>query len=200
MARQTDMSGIYEWFFGPSPPPTSVNPERHWQREESDYLTKIGAMALINRDPYAALGLKARAHPDYLTLNMGGTPSYDAYGDYIFHRAFTEPPPGTLKRSGQMNVAVGQSPTHYGATLAHELGHVGRRNMVSEQQASVDIRSGADELQQSLADFIINPPNSREKGFGESRLKEAGLTPREIGRRASILTKTRGLTPWGSNR
>src|SRR4029078_12021584 len=127
---------LWEYLFGPAPPPSSVNPERHWKREQDAYLTEIGAMDLINRNHTAKLGYLARQHPEYLTLNMGGSPENpNAYGEYS-HRQQGEVPPGTTKRSGYQDVAVDQAPMNYGTTVAHELGHVGSRTASTEKMAA----------------------------------------------------------------
>lgn len=107
----------------------------HWKREQDNYLSNIGAMELIKRDPMAALGYKIRSDNPYRTLEMGsGVDPVDdqMYGLYQFNSrkdGYSGP-----RYDGTLDVSVNNSPEGYGQTIAHELGHVGSRNYQTDEQ------------------------------------------------------------------
>jgi hypothetical protein len=146
----------------------------------------------IQRDPYAMLGYKARQHPEYLTLNMGAEPQGN-YGLYSYMPSLTEPPTGTIKRNGEMNVAVDLPPQHYGSIIAHELGHVGARNSRTEREAAKASRNGEEEKRQRLTDYLLNPPDSQAHKDAIAMLRYMGLSAKDIGIEAAKLKKKQGI-------
>lgn len=129
----------------------------HWKREQDNYLTQIGAMELIKRDPMASLGYKVRSANPNLTLEMGGNPPNDFYGLYQYfpgsHGGMDYRGP---RFDGSLDVAVGLPQQRYAQTVAHELGHVGSRNSGSD----FEISPPEEERRQRLVDYVNNPPGS----------------------------------------
>lgn len=151
------MSGLYKTAFsneGMTPDQTNA----HWKREQDNYLSQIGAMDLIKKDPMASLGYKIRSANPNKTLDMGSNiDETQYYGLYKFHPYMSnsvEP-----RYDGTLDVTVTLPPQHYGATVAHELGHVGSRNMQSDPQ--VTSNPTAEEKRQRLVDYVNNPPGSQ---------------------------------------
>lgn len=181
--------GVWDALFGPPDPPTVSRgvPEmgvdatnRHFKREQDNYLTQIGAMDKINRDPNAYLGYLVRSHPEYKTLEMGGMPQDPNYGDYTWY-------PNMLgfksmvRRDGELNVGVDQTPQNYGSIVTHELGHVGSRNSQSDRQATLSLDTGEEEMRQRITDYLINPPGTRTHADAKWFLKEVyGLNDKQI--------------------
>lgn len=124
----------------------------HWKREQDNYLSNIGAMELIKRDPMASLGYKIRSDNPYRTLEMGSgvDPQADKmYGLYQFN---PESGSNTGPRyDGTLDVSVNNSPDGYGQTLAHELGHVGSRNSQTDQQ--ITSHASEEERRQRITDL-----------------------------------------------
>lgn len=149
------MAGLYD-----NPGMTQAQTNAHWKREQDNYLIQIGAMDLIKKDPMAALGYKIRsANPDR-TLQMGGNADESKYyGLYKFNQGshggldYAGP-----RFDGTLDVSVGLPPQHYGATIAHELGHVGSRNSQTDRKISSNPNN--EELRQRLVDYVNNPPGS----------------------------------------
>ena len=150
------MAGIYDTA---SPIMNEARTNAHWKREQDNYLSQIGAMDLIKRDPMASLGYKVRSANPNLTLEMGSNiDPTQYYGLYQFQPGSHGGPDYSGPRfDGTLDVAVGLSPQHYGATVAHELGHVGSRNSQSDGKLNAD----KEEMRQRLVDYINNPPGSK---------------------------------------
>ena len=148
------MAGLYD-----NPGMTSAQTNAHWKREQDNYLSQIGAMDLIKKDPMASLGYKIRSANPNRTLEMGGNLDKEQfYGLYRFNPGQS----GGLDYSGPrfdgtLDVAVGLNPNHYGQTIAHELGHVGSRNSQSDR----NLDATKEELRQRLVDYVNNPPGSQ---------------------------------------
>ena len=130
----------------------------HWKREQDNYLSQIGAMDLIRKDPMASLGYKIRSANPQKTLEMGSNVDENQhYGLYKFNPYMSDSV--QPRYDGTMDVSVTLPPQHYGATVSHELGHVGSRNMQSDPEmiASPD----DEERRQRLVDYVNNPPGSQ---------------------------------------
>ena len=146
------MAGLYD-----NPGMTTAQTNGHWKREQDNYLSQIGAMEIIKRDPMASLGYKLRSANPNRTLEMGGSPPGDFYGLYEYY-------PGSHggmdyrgpRFDGELNVAVGLPQQRYAQTMAHELGHVGSRNSGSD----FEISPPEEERRQRLVDYVNNPPGS----------------------------------------
>lgn len=186
------MAGIYDTA---SPLMDEARTNAHWKREQDNYLSQIGAMHLIKKDPMASLGYKIRSANPNRTLEMGGNLDKEQfYGLYRFNPGQS----GGLDYSGPrfdgtLDVAVGLNPNHYGQTLAHELGHVGSRN----SQRDRDIYAPQEEMRQRLTDYINNPPGSR---MYEDALyfltNDFGLdTPDKLEAAADVVRVKMGLKP-----
>jgi len=145
------MAGLYK-----KPSPTGGMTEDqtngHWKREQDNYLSQIGAMELIKRDPMASLGYKIRSDNPYRTLEMGSgvDPVTDKmYGLYQFTPEggnYTGP-----RYDGTLDVSVNNAPDGYGQTLAHELGHVGSRN--SQTDTQINSNAAEEERRQRITDL-----------------------------------------------
>lgn len=151
------MSGIYKTAFS-NPGMDEEKTNAHWKREQDNYLSQIGAMDLIKKDPMASLGYKIRSANPNRTLEMGSNIDENQYyGLYQFHPYMSdsvEP-----RYDGTLDVTVTLPPQHYGATVAHELGHVGSRNMQSDPE--VIANPDDEEKRQRLVDYINNPKGSQ---------------------------------------
>lgn len=151
------MAGLYKTAFA-NPGMDEEKTNAHWKREQDNYLSQIGAMELIKRDPMASLGYKIRSANENKTLDMGSNIDENQYyGLYQFHpykSDSVEP-----RYDGTLDVSVTLQPQHYGATVAHELGHVGSRNMQSDPEVTADPQ--AEEKRQRLVDYINNPKGSQ---------------------------------------
>ena len=150
------MAGLYD-----TPGMTKRQTNGHWKREQDNYLSQIGAMDLIKKDPMASLGYKIRSANPEMTLEMGGDTQPGFNGLYQFTT-----PQGTdnytgPRFNGSLDVNVGMNPREYGATIAHELGHVGSRN--SQSDASIKSDVDEEERRQRMMDYVNNPPGSEMK-------------------------------------
>ena len=149
------MAGIYDTA---APLMDEARTNAHWKREQDNYLSQIGAMDLIKKDPMASLGYKIRSANPNRTLEMGGEPGGDFYGLYQYAPGKSGGLDYTGPRfDGTLDVAVGLNPNHYGQVLSHELGHVGSRN--SQSDGSLD--APHEELRQRLVDYVNNAPGSQ---------------------------------------
>lgn len=152
------MAGLYKTALG-NPGMTEDQTNGHWKNEQDNYLSQIGAMDLIKRDPMASLGYQIRsANPDQ-TLEMGANVDPTKYyGIYRFARDSNDTQ--GRRYDGTVDVGVGLNPMHYGQVLAHELGHVGSRN--SQRDSEVVANQGKDEeKRQRLVDYVNNAPGSK---------------------------------------
>jgi len=152
------MDGLYKTAFsneGMSPKATN----RHWKREQDDYLIKLGAMDKIKRDPTASLGYAVRRDPEMMTLRMGSNTPEGLMGVYTTYEGKSEA--NSFKPDGELDVSVDMKPSDYGETIAHELGHVGSRNILSDKEFSKNARSGEEEKRQRLVDYMIHPLGSQ---------------------------------------
>ena len=125
----------------------------HWKHEQDNYLSQIGAMDLIKRDPMASLGYQIRSANPERTLEMGSNldPS-KFYGLYKYR-----PTNSSGRRyDGTVDVSVEVPQDRYGQVLAHELGHVGSRNSQSDSK----LDGASEERRQRLVDFVNTPPGS----------------------------------------
>ena len=171
------MAGLYRTAFandGMTPDQTNG----HWKREQDNYLSQIGAMDLIRKDPMASLGYRIRSANPNKTLDMGSDiDPTKAYGLYQF-RPNTED--RVLPRyDGTLNVDVGLAPQHYGSVIAHELGHVGSRNSQSDPEVISD--PAGEEIRQRFIDIANNPPGSRMRMEGIQILMENyGLNHKDV--------------------
>jgi hypothetical protein len=130
----------------------------HWKREQDNYLSQIGAMDLIKKDPMARLGYDIRSANENKTLDMGS--NIDAAKYYGLYKFMPSRVPADIKRrDGTMDVTVELPPQHYGATIAHELGHVGSRNSQTDDEINSDPMG--EERRQRLVDYVNNPPGSQ---------------------------------------
>lgn len=149
----------------------------HWKHEQDNYLSQIGAMSLINRDPMARLGYQIRSGPDR-TLEMGSNvdPGEDkAYGIYRFRPQSTE----GRRYDGTLDVAVNQDPRRYGEVLAHELGHVGSRNSQTDRQILTN--DGKDEEMRQRITDLANNGTGTPMGFDAlMMLSQMGMKPEEV--------------------
>lgn len=131
---------------------------RHWKREQDNYLTQIGAMEKIKQDPMASLGYKVRSDPEMLTLNMGANPGDVNYGLYKFFNSPEKLYSRKPRSDGSLDVQVGLSPDRYAKTTVHELGHAGSRNSGTDFDYSARVASGDEELNRRYADYLLWPP------------------------------------------
>lgn len=146
------MAGLYD-----NPGMTTAQTNAHWKREQDNYLSQIGAMHLIKKDPMASLGYKIRSANPNLTLEMGGNLDKEQfYGLYKYTPKAEFMDYRGPRFDGSLDVAVGLNPNHYGQVLAHELGHVGSRNSGSD----FEISPPEEERRQRLVDYVNNPPGS----------------------------------------
>lgn len=151
------MAGLYDTA---APLMDEARTNAHWKREQDNYLTQIGAMELIKRDPMASLGYKIRSANPNRTLEMGGNiDEKKYYGLYKFTPKSSYMHYKGPRFDGAMDVSVTLPPQHYGATIAHELGHVGSRN--SQSDAEINSDPMGEEMRQRLVDYVNNPPDSQ---------------------------------------
>lgn len=151
------MAGLYKTAFA-NPGMDEDKTNAHWKREQDNYLTQIGAMELIKRDPMARLGYDIRSANPNKTLEMGGDVDESRY--YGLYKFMPSRVPANIKRlDGSLDVSVTLPPQHYGATIAHELGHVGSRNSQTDDQINSD--PAYEEYRQRLVDYVNNPPGSQ---------------------------------------
>lgn len=129
---------------------------RHWKREEDNYLQQMGILPKIMEDPHARLGYQAQQDPEMLTLRMDPFPEGQNLGNYSF---YPDPQAEGLK-AGKLSLKPDQGTVDWGESLLHELGHAGSRNMRTEDQAYDYFVSGAEEERQRFVDYILNPPTS----------------------------------------
>lgn len=186
------MGDLYKKAFS-NPGMTPRQTNAHWKREQDNYLSQIGAMDLIKKDPMASLGYKIRSANPNMTLEMGGNLDDSKFrGLYQFpNRAEYDNYEGP-RFDGTLDVAVGLDPQHYGATIAHELGHVGSRN----SQTDESIRSTAkdEEKRQRLVDIANNPPSSKARMEAIWFLNQQyGMSPEDIMREADDMAVRLGL-------
>jgi len=179
----------------------------HWKREQDNYLSQIGAMDLIKKDPMASLGYKIRSANPNMTLDMGsnidptqfeGLYRYDNRPNYM---DYTGP-----RFDGTMDVSVGLDPNHYGSVIAHELGHVGSRN--SSTDAKMAVRGAEEEKRQRLMDVANNPPGAKARleaiwylnqqyGMDPSVImQEADKIATKIGRKKKVKTAEWDAADW----
>ena len=128
------MSGLYN-----TPLMDENKTNGHWKREQDNYLSNIGAMSLIKRDPMASLGYKIRSDNPYRTLEMGS--GVDPVADKMYGLYQFKPEGGSStgpRWDGTLDVSVNNSPEGYGQTIAHELGHVGSRNSQTDEQITAN--------------------------------------------------------------
>lgn len=130
----------------------------HWKREQDNYLSQIGAMDLIKKDPMASKGYKIRSANPNRTLEMGGDTAEGFNGLYNFTTPSGSEDYTGPRFNGSLDVAVGLPPRQYGATIAHELGHVGSRNSQSDRSIKSDVNE--EERRQRMMDYVNNPPGS----------------------------------------
>lgn len=151
------MTGLYKAAFGNAGmAPSQTN--AHWKREQDNYLSQIGAMDLIKKDPMAQLGYDIRSANENKTLDMGS--NIDAAKYYGLYKFMPSRVPADIKRlDGTMDVSVELPPQLYGATTAHELGHVGSRNSQTDDELNSDPMG--EERRQRLVDYVNNPPGSQ---------------------------------------
>lgn len=150
--------------FGGMPAKEPTVSPRKWGREEVDYLTKIGAMHNIQRDPMARQGYQWLQNPDGSGLVMDGSVRYpQALGEYL---------PWSDRSPGKMSVRTNQDPERYGLTLTHELGHAG-------SDKTAPIKSANDEeIRQYLTDYFLAPQKSRAAADARTVMtREFGLDP-----------------------
>ena len=165
----------------------------HWKREQDNYLSQIGAMDLIKKDPMASLGYKIRSANPEMTLEMGGDTQPGFNGLYQFVT-----PPGTEgytgpRFNGSLDVTPGMNPREYGATIAHELGHVGSRNSQSDSSIKSDVDE--EERRQRMMDYVNNPPGSEMKRNAMWFLtQQFGMTMEDIDSEAQKLAAQIGRT------
>lgn len=138
-------------------------PPGHWKREEDAYLTQIGAMHYINKDPVAQLGYLMQQGRDGSGLIMSGDPSKDNYGEFYY--------PDTSGDLGLMKVSVDAAPVDYGHTLVHELGHAGQYYRKGQRPKDMEM----EELRQRFSDFAMFPTDSRAHNDAFQYLWNAGL-------------------------
>lgn len=151
------MAGLYDTA---APLMDEARTNAHWKREQDNYLTQIGAMELIKRDPMASLGYKIRSANPNRTLEMGGNiDEKKYYGLYKFTPKSSYMGYRGPRFDGSMDVSVTLPPQHYGSTIAHELGHVGSRN--SQSDAEINSDPMGEEMRQRLVDYVNNPPGSQ---------------------------------------
>lgn len=157
MAGLKSSSGLYKTAFA-NPGMDEDKTNSHWKREQDNYLSQIGAMDLIKRDPMARLGYDIRSANPNKTLDMGSNVDETKYyGLYKFQPDYTDE---DVKRlDGSLDVTVTLPPQHYGATVAHELGHVGSRNSQTDSEINSD--PAGEEMRQRLVDYVNNPPGSQ---------------------------------------
>ena len=152
----------------------------HWKREQDNYLSNIGAMSLIKRDPMASLGYQIRSENPYRTLEMGSgvDPVTDGmHGLYRFRpRGGSDTGP---RYDGTLDVAVGNSPEGYAQIVAHELGHVGSRNSQTDEQL---ISNASEEERRQRITDLANGGDVSTMGW-EARnylMAEYGMTVAQI--------------------
>ena len=138
-------------------------PPGHWKREEDKYLTDIGAMHYIQKDPNAQVGYMMQQNSDGSGLVMSGDPSKDNYGEFYF--------PDKPGKMGSMKVDVDDTTTNYGHTTAHELGHAGQYYRTGNVPKVKD----GDELRQRFVDFAMYPTSSRAGDDAFEWLWRAGM-------------------------
>lgn len=179
----------------------------HWKREQDNYLSQIGALDLIQKDPMASLGYQIRSANPNMTLDMGGDvdptkfrglyqyPNRAGYMDYTGPRF-----------NGTLNVDVGLPPQLYGSIIAHELGHVGSRNSKTDQEM---VGKGAEEeKRQRIMDVANNPPGSQARmeaiyylnqqyGMDPADImEEADKVAIKIGRKKKVKTASWDANDW----
>jgi hypothetical protein len=135
----------------------------HWKREEDAYLTQIGAMHYINKDPVAQLGYLMQQSQDGYGLVIAGDPSKENYGEFWY--------PQKTGDLGLLKVGVSADPTDYGHTLTHELGHAGQYYRTGTKPADKD----SEELRQRFTDFVMYPQGSRAADDAFEWLWQAGM-------------------------
>jgi hypothetical protein len=151
------MGELYRRAFS-NPGMTTRETNAHWKREQDNYLNQIGAMDLIKKDPMASLGYKIRSANPNMTLEMGSNLEGGYNGLYQFLTPKGSEDYKGPRFNGTMDVAVGLSPRQYGATIAHELGHVGSRNSQSDRGIKSDVNE--EERRQRMMDYVNNPAGS----------------------------------------
>ncbi|CAB4169880.1 hypothetical protein UFOVP1087_38 [uncultured Caudovirales phage] len=169
------MSGLYN-----TPLMDENKTNGHWKREQDNYLSNIGAMSLIKRDPMASLGYQIRSENPYRTLEMGSgvDPVIDGmHGLYQFRpKGGSDTGP---RYDGTLDVAVGNSPEGYAQTVAHELGHVGSRNSQTDEQL---ISNASEEERRQRITDLANGGDVSTMGW-EARnylMAEYGMTVAQI--------------------
>lgn len=134
----------------------------HWKHEQDNYLTNIGAMELIKRDPMASLGYRIRSNNPNQTLDMGSGVSPEEDGMYGLYRFRPSDYKG-FRFDGSLDVAVDQPTDRYGQVVAHELGHVGSRN--SQTDEKITANAGDEEKRQRITDLAnlgSGPPQGQD--------------------------------------
>lgn len=140
-------------------------PPGHWKREEDQYLTQIGAMHYIKKDPTAHLGYLMQQSADGSGLVLSGSSPPGYYGRFIY-----PDDPGSL---GLVEASVSYSPTEYGETLSHELGHAGQYYSVG--RAPLD--GEWEETRQRFVDYVMYPSTSNTHRQAKDWLTTNGLLP-----------------------
>jgi hypothetical protein len=135
----------------------------HWKREEDAYLTQIGAMHYIQKDPNALVGYHMQQGRDGSGLVMSGDPSKNNYGEFYY--------PDNTSKLGLMKVGVNDQPENYGRTIVHELGHAGQYYRTGQIPKSQD----KEELRQRFTDFAMYPSGSRAGDDAFEWLWQSGM-------------------------
>ena len=135
----------------------------HWKREEDNYLTQIGAMHYIQKDPNAQVGYAMQQSADGSGLLMSGDPTKENYGEFYY--------PTRQGHQGSMRVGVNDEAENYGRTIVHELGHAGQYYRTGKIPPDRD----AEELRQRFVDFAMYPTGSRAGDDAFEWLWRAGL-------------------------
>jgi hypothetical protein len=133
----------------------------HWKREQDEYLREIGAWDKIQKDPMASLGYKVRSQNPYNVINMGSEPdraAFDYYGLYQYYPNANPPDENGYRGDGTLDVVTGLPPERYAKTTVHELGHVGSRNSMSDDDYSSRVTEGDEEVERRYADLLLWPP------------------------------------------
>jgi hypothetical protein len=132
----------------------------HWKREQDEYLREIGAWDKLQRDPMASLGYKVRSNNPYNVISMGSDPDRADFSYYGLYRSYPTAPPDErgYRSDGTLDVITDLPPERYAKTTVHELGHVGSRNSVSEDEYGMRVATGAEERERRYADLLLWPP------------------------------------------
>lgn len=149
--------------------PVDTVPPGHWKREEDDYLTKIGAMNTINKDPYAKLGYLKMQSPEGYGLKIGGNPEVGNYGDYTHSTADVQVDVDYRLPGRDWRQFTDQE--GYARIVPHELGHVGSY-YVQDGKVGPD-----EEIRQRIADYNNHPPGDPMHEWAKDYLQSAGRIP-----------------------